>query len=209
MKSVGPRKIQNAIESKDLATISPGFALSGRWDGHYTQHDATRKISAEFTHCGPKLLGFMNDSCTIIEGSVGDLVVQQRMPPGSDERIVARIRSMCPGLEKFPVRTLVELPPLSTIAGRVERTRVEFVKTYRGEHFAGYQVGDRRIGLRGIDQEIVYQGVLNAFGTEIHGRWRVASIRKAGSFSHRSVGTFVLRRVIPPCPANPFAAREN
>jgi hypothetical protein len=200
--------MQNTIESKGSATISPGFALSGRWDGHYTQHDAAREISAEFTHSGPKLVGFMNDFCTMIEGSVDDFVLEQRMPPGSDERIVARIRSMCPGLERFPVRTLVELPPLSTIAGRVERTRIEFVKTYRGEHFAGYQVGDRRIGLRGSDQEIVYQGLLNASGTEIHGRWRVAGIRKAGSFSHRSVGTFVLRRVIPPSPARLFATRN-
>jgi hypothetical protein len=150
----------------------------------------------------------MNDACTVIEGSVGDLVVEQRMPPGSDERIVARIRSMCPGLEKLPVRTLVEIPPLSTIVGRVQEARIEFVKTYRGEHFAGYQVGDRRIGLRGTDQEVLYQGLLNGSGTEIHGRWQVASIRKAGSFSHRSTGTFVLRRVTPMAPASLLPARN-
>jgi len=158
-----------------------------------------RRITAEFTHDASRLLGFMSDACTRIEGNVSDLMVEQQMPPGTDERIVARIRSMCPGLDAYPVKTLIEIPPLSTIVGQVERTRVEFRKTYRGEFFAGYQVGDRRIGLRGTDQEVIYHGRLNADGTEITGRWRVENIGKAGSFSHRSTGSFVLRRAPASC----------
>jgi hypothetical protein len=195
MKSVTPDTMKHASSPTRQAAVVLALELTGKWVGHYTQHDSVRPISAEFAHKGPRLIGFMNDACTMIEGSVTDLMVEQQMPPGADERIVARIRSMCPGLERFPVRTLIEVPPLSTLDGQFERGRIEFVKTYRGEFFAGYQIGERRIGLRGVDQEVVYQGLLDAAGTQITGHWRVAGIRKAGSFSHRSTGSFVLRRV--------------
>jgi hypothetical protein len=137
----------------------------------------------------------MTDSCTEYEGSVADLMLEQDMPPGFDERVVARIRSMCPGLEAFPVRTLVELPPLSIIEGEVEDRQIRFLKTYQGEFFAGYRVGDRRVVVRGMDQEVQFHGVLNVSATEIVGSWRLEGIRQAGSFSHRSTGAFLLRRI--------------
>lgn len=169
--------------------------LTGQWVGFYTHHDTERPMTAEFAHQGNRLIGFMSDRCTTFEGTVTDQMLEQKMPPGADERIVARIRSMCPGMERFPVRTLVELPRLSIVEGEIDRDHIRFLKTYQGEFFAGYRVGDRRVGVRGMDQEVLYQGSLNETATEIVGHWRLEGIRQAGSFSHRSSGGFTLRKV--------------
>ena len=100
----------------------------------------------------------MNDHCVRLECSVRDMALDSGLPPGADEQIVARVRAMCPGLDGVPVLAVVELTPFSILDGEAVGLVVRFDKVYQGEHFAGYRVGERRVGIRGSAQVMTYWG---------------------------------------------------
>jgi hypothetical protein len=76
--------------------MSTSLNLTGRWLGHYQQHDRAHLITAEFLQAGERLTGSMRDRETQSEYSVFQLAAEQGLPPGADEQIVAALREMVP-----------------------------------------------------------------------------------------------------------------
>jgi hypothetical protein len=171
--------------------------LSGRWRGYYTHHDRERPIEVEFAQDGFRLTGRMEDACTELQASLAEMVVEEGLPPGADERIVESLRKTFPEVPEGPIVAEIKLSKSSSVEGQVEGQvegpSVRFLKTYDGPHFAGYRIGDLRVGVLGQDQEVEYSGRLSRDGQEIEGRWHLSdSIHPLWESRHE--GGFYLRR---------------
>ncbi|CAN5814177.1 hypothetical protein BH23PLA1_BH23PLA1_28710 [soil metagenome] len=169
--------------------------LSGHWTGFYSHHDNPRPITAHLSQNGDSLFGTMNDEVTDFDDSVSELAMEEGLPPGADEQIVEKIRSICPEAPLEPVRAAFHLPSDSTVEGEVQGRAVLFRKTYQGQYFAGFRIGEIRVGKLGEDQEVQYLGTLSPDGNEIQGRWQV--LDEDDVPLQRSSGSFVLRRAEP------------
>jgi hypothetical protein len=172
--------------------------LSGHWEGFYIQHGRERPVSADLTQDGDHLAGEMRDEELVFETSVAEMAMEEGLPPGADERIVEQVRSLLPGGGALPVHAEVLVPPRADVEGEVAGDAVRFTKTYRGLFFAGYRIGDLRVGVGGEDQEVQYRGRISPDGREIEGRWLLPESAARGLL--RPEGGFVLRRVGEPNP---------
>jgi hypothetical protein len=172
--------------------MSSDTNLSGRWVGDYLQHDRPHPITAELVQVGERLTGFMRDSTTDSESSVFDFAAEAGLPPGADEQIVAHLREAFPDAPADPIHVVMHLPPESTLEGWVKGSTVYFLKTYQGDHFGGFKVGDQIVGQRIEDHAVHYRGKLSPDGLEIDGRWWIDPVAVPGA--RRSEGYFTLRR---------------
>ena len=169
----------------------PTRDLSGRWRGFYSQHGHKRPISAVIQQDGEAISGQMNDELTEFGAPIAEMAMEEGLPPGADEQIVEQVDPLPLGVDR-------EGPggggsPSRLLAGRRGRRRRRSVlKTYQGPFFAGYRVGDVRVGIAGQDQEVHYRGLLNADGDEIEGQWLLTGEPKQGIV--RTEGRFLLRR---------------
>ncbi len=134
----------------------------------------------------------MNDELTEFGAPIAEMAMEEGLPPGADEQIVEQVRTLCPWALTEKVLAEVEVPPDSLLEGEVDGDAVRFLKTYQGPFFAGYRVGDVRVGIAGEDQEVHYRGLLNADGDEIEGQWLLTGEPKQGIV--RTEGRFLLRR---------------
>ncbi len=175
--------------------MSKTVDLSGHWTGFYSHHNRPRPISADLSHSGESLQGTMNDEVTDFEDSVSELAMEEGLPPGADEQIVEKIRSLCPEAPLEPVRAAFHLPSDSKVEGEVQGRSVLFRKTYLGQYFAGFRIGEIRVGKLGEDQEVQYLGTLSSDGNEIQGQWQV--LDEDDVPLQRTRGSFVLRRAEP------------
>jgi hypothetical protein len=173
--------------------MSTAVLLTGRWSGHYQQHSLSHPIHAQLQQEEGHLIGTMQDGETGTERSVFEVAMEAGLPPGADEEIVARLRELHPNLPTTaPIRALTVLPIHSVLEGTVEDRKVYFLKTYQGEHFSGFRVGNRRVGRTIAKHEVHYQGEVNSEGTIIRGNWWIEP-REQGE--RRAEGSFELRRV--------------
>lgn len=166
--------------------------LSGTWRGYYTQHGKERPISARFEQEGFQIVGRMNDELTEFESTVSEMAMDQGLTPGADERIVEKIRELCPWVSQEQIRAESVLPSDSLLNGEIEGLAIRFRKTYQGQFFSGYRVGDVRVGITGEDHEVYYQGRISPDGMEIEGKWLLRE-----GLDHdgpRAEGGFYLRR---------------
>ncbi len=166
--------------------------LSGQWAGEYHQHDRPHPISLELTQDGETLTGAMRDGETDRESTVFQISAEAGLPPGSDERIVAALTQIFPDAPADSIRYVSHLPAESSVAGWVRGADVYFLKTYEGDHFGGYKVGERIVGQVIKSHSVHYQGKLSAGGREIEGRWWIESAAEQGTA--RPEGSFILRR---------------
>jgi hypothetical protein len=165
--------------------------LSGDWTGCYVQSGAARKISAVISQAENRLTGTMRDSETEFDRSLFDAALEAGLPPGADEQIEEQLRRLHPADRKTPIRSKSRLPADSTIEGTVQGPFVTFTKTYQGQLFSGYQVGDREVGWTAENHAVRYSGRIEAGGNRIEGVW---TISQPGS-AHRPVqGPFWLER---------------
>jgi hypothetical protein len=167
------------------------FLMTGTWIGHYTQHGRSHPITAELTQVGTRLTGTMHDSDTESERSVFETAAEAGLPPGADEEIVLGLRKMFVDAPQAPVRCAALLPAESRLEGEVRDRTVSFLKTYQGEHFTGFRVGDRYVGAVIEGHQVHYRGELSRDGTSIEGRWWIAPPTEGGV---RTEGGFLLRR---------------
>jgi len=174
--------------------------LSGFWTGFYTQHGHRRPISAEIEQDGEQIVGRMSDALTEFDRPIAEMAMEEGLPPGADERIVEQVRTVCPWALTEEVRAEVELPAESVLEGEVVGDAVRFLKTYQGPFFAGYRVGDVRVGITGHDQKVHYRGLLSPDGSRIEGQWLLPGVPESGVI--RSEGGFVLRRGRDPAGEN-------
>ncbi len=165
--------------------------LTGPWAGHYWQHGTTHPIVAEFVQKGDRLTGTMRDGDTAAEWSLFDVAAEAGLPPGADEQIAAQLQALLPGASGTPIRYEAQLPAVSVLEGEVRQREVMFFKTYQGEHFTGYRIGDRRVGAMIVGHTVQYAGTLNEAGTAIEGRWRIPPPQPGEPGTE---GDFVLRR---------------
>ena len=167
--------------------------LSGTWSGHYVQRDVAHAITAEFHQHGECVTGTMCDADVQHESSLFEAAIEAGLPPGADEQIADRLRSLFPGAAQGPIRYEVQFPSESVVTGTVRGGVLTFLKTYKGQYFAGYRVGERRVG-RVIEQHVVhYQGHINDLGDLIQGQWWIDAEPSQGV--GRADGSFVLRRL--------------
>jgi hypothetical protein len=155
--------------------MSVTLDLSGRWVGFYSHHDEERPIAVELDQAGGYFHGTMHDSCTSFRVSLSELAMAEGLPPGADERITASLRSAYPDAPREPIEAELQLPPVSVVEGELDPggRAIRFRKTYLGTFFAGYRIGEFRLGVLGSDQEVQYHGRLSPEGDEIEGRWRL------------------------------------
>jgi hypothetical protein len=71
---------------------------------------------------------------------------------------------------------------------------VAFVKSYIGNSFSGFKVGDKIVGMETEGHAVQYHGKLSSDGLEIEGRWWIDASPKRGT--PRSDGFFMLRREV-------------
>jgi len=166
--------------------------LSGQWTGCYYQHSRPHPIALTLAQDGEALTGIMTDGETDSELSLFDAAAESGMPPGTDERVVARLKELFPEAEADSIRYVTHLPSGSSIEGWVREPLVYFLKTYEGTHFGGYKVGDHLVGHVEESHSVHYQGRLSPDGRELEGRWWIEADPQAGD--PRIEGTFELRR---------------
>ena len=168
------------------------YDLTGSWEGHYVQHDRPSPIRAELIQQGDRLTGTMRDIQPETDLSVEQVAAEAGLPPGADEQIVARLRSLFPEAPAARVRYVAQQPPESSLEGSVHGSAVEFVKTYRGAHFSGYAVGDTLVGHQIEGHAVHYEGGISPDGCEIEGKWWIGPPRGYGP--RHGEGAFRLRR---------------
>src|SRR5437870_1368639 len=93
--------------------------LTGTWFGEYRQHNRPHAIAALLRQSGEVLTGTMRDIEPDQEMSVTEATSDSGDAPGTDERIVARVREMFPDEPAASVRYISHLPPTSTLDGWV------------------------------------------------------------------------------------------
>ena len=92
--------------------------LSGRWAGHYYQHNGPHPISLDIVQDGERLSGSMWDGDTEKEVSVFEAAAEAGLPPGADEQIVAQLGAMFPETRPIPfAMSLTFLPSRRSRAG--------------------------------------------------------------------------------------------
>src|SRR5262249_11903499 len=106
--------------------------LTGRWVGYYVQGGHERPISADLVQDGADVSGSMRDvqpdrECSLFEGAV-----EAGLPPGADEQIDEKLRSMVPDAGSAPIRWVSHLPEDSVLKGSCEGEMVTFTKAYMG-----------------------------------------------------------------------------
>jgi hypothetical protein len=166
--------------------------LTGKWAGHYWQHDRPSAISAELSQNGHVLSGSMQDLRTDGDYSVFEVAAQAGLPPGADEQIVAALRQAVPGAGSGPIRYVTHLPPESQLDGRVSGDRVYFLKRYQGRSYSGYRVGDRLVGAENAAHAVHYEGQVDFEAGTIEGTWWIDADTERGT--GRTAGRFCLRR---------------
>jgi hypothetical protein len=168
--------------------------LSGSWEGYYTQHEARRPIAAELVQHGVEIEGTMVDEVTEFDMAISEFALLEGLPPGADEQIVAKIRALHPDAPPGPVHAETELPSDSVVEGTFDGETVRLTKTYQGDHYAGYTIGDLRVRWKVEGHQVVYEGQVSADGTEIEGRWRIPSGPDPQAHPIRTEGGFYLKR---------------
>ena len=177
---------------RDPSPASDDTNLTGTWVGDYSQHSRSSPITAELVQSGDRLTGSMRDGEPDRTSTVFEVAAEAGLPPGADEQIVARLRESFPDAPSSEIRYVTHLPPESALEGRVRGSTVTFLKTYRGDHFSGYKVGDRLVGHRVSGHAVQYSGRLSPDGMEIEGRWWIDPDPESGGI--RAEGSFLLRR---------------
>jgi hypothetical protein len=166
--------------------------LTGRWSGHYYQHDRACPIAADLVQTGEDLGGSMHDTETDRTSTVFEIAFEAGLPPGADEQIVARLREVYHAAATDPISYVTHLPPDSVLEGWTRGGTVYFLKTYRGSHTGGFQIGDHVVGQEIESHAVHYRGTLRRDGTEIEGKWWIDP--SPGDIGRRNEGSFVLRR---------------
>jgi hypothetical protein len=166
--------------------------LGGRWVGSYDQHGRAHPIEAAFVQTGESLAGSMRDGETDSDRSLFDLAAEAGLPPGEDERIVEHLRREFPDAPATPIRYVTHLPPDSSLEGWVRGTEVYFLKTYRGTHSGGFQVGVKLVGFQKSGHAVHYRGQVSSDGAAIEGRWWIGPA--SGPLARGAEGSFSLRR---------------
>jgi hypothetical protein len=166
--------------------------LSGDWEGYYKQSGASRRIAATLLQTEDRITGTMRDLETEFDRSLFDAALEAGLPPGADERLDQQLRQMCPGGGKGPIRSKSRLPSDSELEGTVQGDFVTFVKTYKGQHFLGFQVGSEEIGWTIGNHAVEYKGRIEEQGKRIAGVWTIYQSRASRGVSQ---GPFVLERV--------------
>lgn len=166
--------------------------LTGRWSGHYRQHGAEHPLNARLRQEGLRLSGTMTDGEPRTERSVFEVALDAGLAPGQDEEIVARLREQYPDVpSNAPIRFVTILPAESLLEGSVQGRQIAFLKTYQGEHFSGFRIGEQRVGQTVDNHAVHYQGEVDAAGMVIRGHWWIEPSLLG---ERRAEGTFELRR---------------
>ncbi len=166
--------------------------LTGAWEGIYYQNNRPHPISAELDQEGETLTGSMTDGVTERSSSLFEATSEAGLAPGADEQIVARLRELLPDDPRAPIRYVSHLPPESTLQGRVDGSRVSFLKSYQGVSFGGYQVGERLVVQETDHHCVEYSGTLSPDGRAIEGRWWIEA--NPTRRTPRVEGSFHLKR---------------
>ena len=173
--------------------MTPQAKITGRWVGEYQQSGRSAPIEADLAvDDAGRLTGTMHDHEPDQDLSVFEATAAAGLPPGSDEQIEARLRELLPREISGPIRFVTHLPTDSVLDGQVEGSTVAFVKTYRGQSYSGYKVGDAIVGGHSENHCVQYRGRLGPDGATLEGRWWIDAdperliARAEGSFSlHR------------------------
>ncbi|MHC4407017.1 MAG: hypothetical protein ACYTG0_45975 [Planctomycetota bacterium] len=175
-----------------MATPSQGsIDLTGRWQGHYRQSGTARAIVATLVQSDDRIEGTMQDLETEFDRSLFDAALEAGLPPGADEQLDEHLRRQHPEIGNAPIRGKCRLPPESRIQGTIRGGQIVFVKTYQGEHFIGFQAGDKEIGHATEGHAVEYSGTIEPDGNRIEGRWTIYQPDAPRALQ----GPFVLERV--------------
>ena len=166
--------------------------MTGEWHGYYTQYDTRKQIVATLTQDGDRILGRMSDVNTVTEQSLYDAVAKAGLPPGADEQIAEELRKAIPNAGSEPIRTRSILPEESKLEGTVSGEFVRFTKSYQGESFRSYEIGDKGVGRTTPGHSVEYSGRLSQDTKTITGRWTIYQPNAPQGFID---GGFELRRV--------------
>jgi hypothetical protein len=189
----------NHSESRPTPELQDGIAvaletvvLTGRWTGQYFSHGQGRQITVDLMHEEKRITGSMRDEETDFEEPLFDMAAKIGFPPGADEQIAAHVRRLLPQGGSEPVRCVSRLPSLSVLEGKCQGRIISFIKTYQGEAFSGFRMGDQFLGQKKDRHAVRYEGKLSGDGMTIEGQWHIpAHPEEAGPRTH---GRFVLRR---------------
>lgn len=185
-------------QDQDDSDVPPaGADLSGHWEGYYKQSGASRKISATISQTENRITGTMRDLETEFDQSLFDAALEAGLPPGADEQIDEHLRRTYHAQRNAPIRSKSRLPSDSTLEGTVQGHFVTFRKTYQGQHFSGYQIGDQEVGWTTESHAVHYSGRIEGQGNRIEGVWTISD----PDSPHKALqGPFLLERVHPAGP---------
>jgi hypothetical protein len=166
--------------------------LTGRWGGEYFQYDRAYPVTLEIVQDGETLTGSMRDGKPESALTVEEYASRAGLPPGGDEQIVSMLREQFPDAPLGQVHYIAHLSPESTLEGWVRGRSVYLLKTYSGESFGGFQIGENVVGQRKPGHRVHYSGKLSLAATEIEGKWWIEADQEAGI--RRTEGSFLVRR---------------
>ena len=134
----------------------------------------------------------MSDVDTVTEQSLYDAVTKAGLQPGADEQIAEELRKTIPNAGSDPIKTRTILPDESKLDGTVSGEFVKFTKSYQGESFHSYEIGDKGVGRTTPGHSVEYSGRLSEDRRTIAGTWTIYESAAPRGFLD---GTFELRRV--------------
>jgi hypothetical protein len=169
------------------------FELTGQWEGNYGNHGRECPIRASLVQVGSRISGTMVDVQTERTCSLFEATSEWGLPPGADERLDEQIRQYVPGSGAAPIQAKWILPEQSRLDGTIDGSFVRFTKVYQGDHFVGYQIGDKEIGHVIEHHSVNYSGRLSSDGRTIEGRWTILHLETGMRLVD---GPFVLRRAL-------------
>jgi hypothetical protein len=179
--------------------------ITGQWVGHYRQYGREHPISAEIVQKDERVTGVMSDGEPDSEQPLAQAAMEFGWQPGADEQVYERLRQLCPEAERLPIRTVTHLPTTSLLEGSVNGQHVHFVKTYQGESFLAFQVGEKRVGQVRQGHRVQYFGRLREDRRTIEGKWVIPPSQPG----ERSMeGSFVLSREHGPIDSAAATASE-
>lgn len=167
-------------------------SLTGKWQGYYTQYETKMQIVATLTQDGARIAGRMRDVETVMEQPLYDAVAKAGLPPGADEQIAEQVRMAIPDAGTGPITSRVVLPEESILNGKVSGEFVKFTKSYQGNSFHSYEIGDKGVGQTIPGHSVEYSGRLSQDRNTITGRWTIHDQNATRGFID---GSFELRRV--------------
>lgn len=151
----------------------PKGPLSGKWLGHYVQHNRKFPIEATLDQRGDRIYGTMIDLSPSESRPLTQLLQDNGMSDADIEDFINEIRSQLPGNPTGEIEYRTRLPERSVIEGKIDGSELSFIKRYQGFAYSEYLADGVSMPQSTPCDLVCYTGNITAGYGNIYGEWRI------------------------------------